>query len=282
MRNLEVALDAYRDKLGFNVPPGDVAVLPSGLAYQEIPFIGNYLEIRSIHDAEKVARFRPNYATFLPNHEGALMLVLNVTSASATASALRKQGFEVPNPEPAPFTVGGTAVPAFWYFELPRSVLGEPGVVFCEYAPAIEKRLRRTEPQEWQRHPNTARRIICVWIATSDIGTPSRVFEKMGFTGSRRRELPEVGAAGREIRIGEGSILLLQPKSARGRVAAFVDERGEGIMGVSVEAENLETARKVLEANTERSVAAYRGPYGVSILVPGTWAHGLWIELVQI
>src|SRR5256885_6604100 len=46
---------------------------------------------------------------------------------------------------------------------------------------------------------------------------------------------------------------------------SFLAERGEGIMGVSIEVANLETARALLEKNSKREFGSYAGVYGNSI-----------------
>ncbi len=91
----------------------------------------------------------------------------------------------------------------------------------------------------------------------------------------------ELGAIGREIDAGQGMILLVQPTSKKGKVASFLADRGEGIMGISVEVASLETARELLEKNTKRKFGHFPGPYGNSILIPPEITHGLWIEFFQ-
>ena len=86
---------------------------------------------------------------------------------------------------------------------------------------------------------------------------------------------------GREIEAGGGRIVLLEPKGKTGKAASFLAERGEGIMGVSIEVGSLETARALLEKNTKRDFVSYAGAYGNSILIPAELAHGVWIEMFQ-
>jgi hypothetical protein len=87
---------------------------------------------------------------------------------------------------------------------------------------------------------------------------------------------------GQEIEAGQGPILLLQPQNTTGTVSSFLAERGaEGIMGVSVEVGNLQTARSLLESNTKLQFQPYAGPYGQSILIPPEFTHGVWIEFFQ-
>ena len=61
----------------------------------------------------------------------------------------------------------------------------------------------------------------------------------------------------------------------------FLADRGEGIMGVSLEVSSLATARALLERNTMRKVASYPGPYGDSILIPAELANGMSIEMFR-
>jgi len=75
--------------------------------------------------------------------------------------------------------------------------------------------------------------------------------------------------------------VLLEPKGEAGKVASFLAERSEGIMGISIEVGSLKTARTLLENNTKRKFAPYAGAYGNSILIPAELAHGVWIEMFQ-
>lgn len=281
VRDLEAAKDVYRDTLGFTVPPrGEVFVLPSGLALSEASFEGNYLEWRAIHDRDKATRLRPQYVNFLEKHEGALILVLNVSSARSTADFLRARSFNIWGPEPAPFMAEETASPAFWSLGFNEAVL-PCDLVFAEYAPSLEERFRRANPEEWQRHANTARAIKSVWIAVRELKTATKAYEAVGLLAGKKRNLPALGAIGREIQAGQGIILLLQPQGKDGQVAAFLAARGEGIMGISIEVSNLDAARALLEKNTARRFTPYAGPYGKSILIPAEFAHGVSIEMFQ-
>lgn len=281
VHDLEAAKDVYRDMFGFTVPPrGESWTLPSGFKLSEISFPKNYLEWRAIDDSKKAAQQRPGYVTFLEQHQGALTLVLNVSSADSTADFLRRRGLKVRGPEPAPFMAEGTATPAFWCVFLEPDL---PGLVsaFCEYAPSIEEHFHRTKVEEWQRHPNTATGIKSVWIAVRDLKAATKAYESVGLRAGKKRDLPELGATGREIEAGQGVILLLQPKGKNGKAASFLADRGEGIMGVSIGAAELMAARKLLETTTKRDFIPYIGPYGTSMLIPAELAYGLWIEMFQ-
>jgi hypothetical protein len=78
-----------------------------------------------------------------------------------------------------------------------------------------------------------------------------------------------------------GKIILLHPTTAGGPAARFANDRGTGLMGVSLVATDLAKARRLIEGNTKRMVAVYQGFYGNSFLVPAELASGVWIEIVQ-
>jgi hypothetical protein len=76
-------------------------------------------------------------------------------------------------------------------------------------------------------------------------------------------------------------LLLLQPAASNSSVASFLADRGEGIMGVSLEVGDLAQARKAVQVGPAPQLVPYPGVYGASILIRGTEAHGLWIECYQ-
>jgi catechol 2,3-dioxygenase-like lactoylglutathione lyase family enzyme len=283
VRDLEAAKVVYRDTLGFLVEPsrGTSYTLPSGFKTSWMGFEENWLEWRAVDDREKAAQSRPKFVNFLEKHEGALLLILAVSSAKATVDLLRVRGFNVSDPQPAPMMVEGTTTPAFWCVTFSEPILPGPRIFFCEYAPSLEEKFHQTEPQEWTRHPNTARGIKSVWIAVRDLKIATKAYEAVGLPAGQRRNLPELGARGREIQAGRGVILLLEPQGKNGRVASFLADRGEGIMGVSIEVGDLIAARRLLETTTKQEFTPYVGPYGTSILIPAELSHGLSIEMFQ-
>src|SRR3990170_960332 len=256
--NMDIVLDDYR-KLGFRVPSkADVYPLPSGLAVAEILFQdGPVLEFRAVHSRRKAVRQRPRAVEFLKRHEGALHLVLNVPSATAKVVSLRRQGYRVSDPQPAPFLLRGR-VP-FWYLlfdgffdpadRASRGVEGGPTrvVAFSEVSPFMKKRSREKRSsrqfRRWFQHDNTAREIRCVWIAVRDLESATRGYVSVGLPRGKRRELPRLGA-------------------------------------VSMEVGNLLAARRVIESSANR-IVPYVGAYGRSLLVPAKLAHGVWIEMFQ-
>lgn len=295
VRDLEAAKDTYRDTLGFAVPPrGEVYTLPSGFKFSETAFreTFQYLEWRAIDDRKKAEQYRSRFVNFVEKHEGALILVLDVSSAKSTTNFLRRRGFKVSDPFRAPPYTGplpssGGTVTFEKTFEpadpAPEITDASPtkAIAFTEYSAVVKERRATEKPEEWPAHPNTARRIAAVWIAVRDLNTATKTYQAIGLPPGKKRKLPELGAIGREIQAGQGVILLLQPQGKEGQVAAFLAARGEGIMGISIEVSNLDAARALLEKNTARRFTPYAGPYGKSILIPAELAHEVSIEMFQ-
>src|SRR5260370_22800009 len=103
----------------------------------------------------------------------------------------------------------------------------------------------------------------------------------MGLPSERKGDFRKLGAEGREIRAGEGVLLLLRAKDPKGEVALFLTRRGEGIIGVSIKVARLQKTRAMLEADMGQRITPYEGSYGKSILVPVELTQGVWLELFQ-
>ena len=285
VRDLEAAKDTYRDTLGFWIQPrGVVSVLGSGMKISSAFFEdGSYLMLSAVNDLEKARVNRPSYLTFLEKHEGAKFLMLNVSSAQGTARFLRARGLDVSDPGARTLMAPGTKEmppPTGWAVTFNKPILPDDSIGFVQYA-AREERIRQAIAAGRTRHPNTAKRIAAVWIVVRDLRAATKAFGLAGLYAGEARKFPAIGATGREIEAAGGRIVLLEPKGRTGKAASLLAERGEGIMGVSIEVASLETARALLEKNTKREFGSYAGAYGKSILIPAELAHGVWIEMFQ-
>jgi hypothetical protein len=120
-----------------------------------------------------------------------------------------------------------------------------------------------------------------VWIVVANLKKAVKVYTSIGLRPKGALKIPYLGAICREVEVGSGSILLIQPTQAGGYAASFLKQAGEGIMGVSLAVANLSTAWALLAQNMRRPFARYRGAYGESILIPGELATGLWIEMYE-
>jgi catechol 2,3-dioxygenase-like lactoylglutathione lyase family enzyme len=294
VNDLEAAKDFYRDTLGFNMRPrGEVSIHPTGTKNTSIYFANqSYLELLAINDREKVAQNRPHYIEFLSKHEGALFYALSTSSAAQTARYLGGRGFAVKDPAPGAVqrpTDKEMPPPKWLTVAFEKSVLPPLFTFFIEY--------KNTDYQDmfmdWDegysevkklpefRHPNTALGISAVWVAVRDVAAASKEYETMGLPAGGNFISSAFDARGVEIKVVRQRVLLLQPQGKSGKVASFLATRGEGVIGVSIEVESLETARTLIERNLKRKFKPQNNLSGKSILIPPEMAHGIWIELHQ-
>ena len=114
-----------------------------------------------------------------------------------------------------------------------------------------------------------------------DLGKSTKAYAAIGLLPGAKMGLPAIGARAQEIQVGDGSVLLVTPDAPGGSTDKFITDRGESMMGISVEVESLEQARAVLKDRLHRDVAVYSGPFGKSVLVPAELAAGAWFEFFE-
>lgn len=73
---------------------------------------------------------------------------------------------------------------------------------------------------------------------------------------------------------------LLEPDGP-GLVADFAADRGEGILGLSIEAGNLQTARALINGNTGLNLQTFKYKGRDRFLIPASLTHGFLIEMVE-
>ena len=283
VRDLEGAKREYRDMLGFTLAPGGKH--PYGTENASVWFEDRtYLELITFYDRTKASWL----ANFLEKQEGACLLGLATSSADQTAAFLRSRGFEIDGPTGRTITIEGVqdTPPELWRaVGFKQAILPDTAVFFIEYNRKAWEELQRKSPVVMPagatRHANTAKRIASVWVVVKDLTAATKVYESVGLHAGRKLELSQLGADGREMEAGQGVILLLQSKDTGGPVASFLAKRGEGLMGVSIEVGQIETARKILETNTKEQFTLYAGPYGQSLLITGEVTRGAWMEMFQ-
>jgi catechol 2,3-dioxygenase-like lactoylglutathione lyase family enzyme len=286
VHDLEATKDLFRDVLGFYVSArGDNYIHPLGTFQTFSRFTNGFmLEYMAIHDRPMATVERPEMVHFLDHWEGGHSVVLNVTSTQETSEMLRARGFPVTAPVPGTrrrVTDDPSPSPPRWWLVNFESAPFPPYLLsFIQYQQSWEE-LRAARAQE-SRHPNTATRVLAVWMAVPDAEATAQYFTSLGLPSQRTVQVPRLGAIAQEIRVGENhSLLLLQSLQPEGEVGRFVKERGgAGIVGVSLEVTDLETAATRLAQGNIETKPSYPGVYGKSLLVPAECARGLWIELV--
>jgi len=107
----------------------------------------------------------------------------------------------------------------------------------------------------------------------------------LGLTLSERRVVPEEGVEIAVLPTGESEIELLQPLSAEGGVAAFLEKRGEGLHHVCLRVDDIEAAMARLSAagaqllSEEPRVNVHGTRY---VFVHPRTAHGVLLELYEV
>lgn len=290
VRDLDSCIELYRNRLGFTV--GDQGKHPGGTANAGIHFKNKtYLELISVSDRERAMKGDADMVAFLDKHEGTLFVGMAVESAERAAAYLRGRGFEIGGPEGGTWTPDGVheKVPELWksiWFVKPF----DPGehLFFIQYEPHEEfwSKLEEKYPKLKQDpakkvHANGALRLHAVWMSVKNLADSTKAYEAIGFVRGAKMEFSAIGASAQEIQTGEGALLLLTPVLPGGAADKFMEDRGESMMGVSIEVEGLEKTRAVLKERLHQELAAYSGPFGKSVLVPGDLAAGAWIEFFE-
>jgi len=282
VHDLAQAERLFRDTLGFTI--GLRGRLLDGTTDTDIEFKhqGQYLELVIVDDRQKASVRQGDLVRFLDQHEGAVFAALDTSSAARTAAFLRKRGLAVDGPAGNAWTLDGVQeqFPEGWL----RVRVDAPNTIFfLEYHNRIWKPLEQKYPQlkddpRRQAHPNGATAIRAAWMAVKDLDTATAAYERLGLAPGRKFELASLGAIAQEIKARAGIILLIAAANSDGPVARFLNQRGESVMGVSLEVPDLSKTGAVLAERIHRTLPIYTGPYGRSLVVPGELASGVWIE----
>jgi len=219
-----------------------------------------------------------------------MFLGVNVSSAKAAADYLKAHNFDVNGPNPGSIMKEGetTPPPPMWYrvSTADKPAAGKESltlpIFLIEYVYAGWGEKSRAEGL--MEHPNAARCIHAVWFAVRDAEAQSRTLGDAGLVVGESREAKFLGAHGREVRAGQGVLVLLQSSDKNGLLAKYLsdhDEGTQGIIGLSIEVADLAKARQLAESSTGRKLETYKGSYGPSFLLPPEVTHGVWMEMFQ-
>lgn len=289
VRDLDSCIELYRNRLGFTI--SDRATLPGGAANAGVHFKNKtFLELISVYDRERASKSATNLVPFLDKHQGTLFVGIAVESVEQAAAYLRGRGFEVGGPMGGTMTPDGAqeTLPELWktiWFRKPF----DPGenLFFIQYGPhEVWSKVEEKYPQFKQDpaksvHANGALRLHAVWMSVENLGDSTKAYESIGLVRGTKMTLSAIGASAQEIRAGNGAILLLTPDAPGGHLQEFMADRGQAVMGVSIEVEDIERTRAVLKERLHQELAVYSGAFGKSVLVPGQLAAGAWIEFFQ-
>ena len=127
----------------------------------------------------------------------------------------------------------------------------------------------------------TARKIENVWLVVSDLDAAIDFYEGLGLEVRPRHErIDYLGARGAVVQYRHSTLTLLVPDGP-GIAADFAADRGEGILGVSIEVDRLRTAHNLVQTNTGLTLPTFRHRGRERFLIPASVAHGVLIEMVE-
>jgi hypothetical protein len=279
--------------LGFHVSPG--GRIPGGLENAIVRFghHGPYLELVSIYQpgGEEIQ----DNEEFLSEGEGAMYVGLSVDSAADIANHLRDLGLEVAGPTPGTIRSEGMRdpPPVLWrtvvilHGSSPRA---DP-LFFTEYDAAGREHLRRNNPEhvrnyERERnipHPNGARGFASAWFVTKNLKETTRRYAALGFPRGPEFAVNRLKCSGVELRLNPGSLLLMESTVSDGPLARPLVLHGTEleIPGLSIEVEDLGSARQAMSSNVRERVETVDGPWGKGLVLPPDLSHGVWLALFK-
>lgn len=296
-----VANDTFGAKLGFSVLPG-IKFPADGLQNATIAMAMPPVFIELLWPYQKSTNLKGRLAERIGLGGGPAEYNIDVSPAAETAATLRGLGLTVTLP--TSLTIlgpDGKEQPGPWQFvriskeetdKVPVGVPGGPGVGFLEYrnnaqrlAPdrlqSLRERLERDAPDArrlpGEFHANTARRWVSVWVAVPSVAEAVKQSERLGFARGAERQLAALGARGREVACGKGSIVFWEPVNNASLLASLIKKYGLGPFGIGVEVADLRKAHQIAELGTQSKLPIDRN----SFVVPGDLAGGTWIEFVQ-
>jgi hypothetical protein len=276
VHDMEVCQDVYRNTLEFDLTRAEAVAYQEGSAHNSARLSdGTYLELIGIADREKLLSARPWIVNFLQDHQGAHSVGVWVPSAKRVSDRLQSSGIDAAIYDLVGSRPGDKPI----RIVTPKLAnLPDGAIFFLEYPQESLERRKSSPPAV---NTNTSQGILGVWIVVTDLSKASNDAEALGFRPVRSLDSQVLGATGREFEVGRGKIVLLQRTAHDGTAARFTRDRGEGVMGISLEVGDLAKARALIQKNTKRTLAPYAGFYGNSFLVPAELSCGTWIEMVQ-
>jgi hypothetical protein len=245
-----------------------------------------YLEIATFTERND---FTAPFLDFLEHHEGAKFYGTAVADAGQTIDFLTGAGYPNAGPIPAPpLTIESTGetvglTPLWNSIVLTARVAPDNSNFLLRYDDAQVRKMFTDFPVLAPRpHPNTAQKIETLWLVVSDLDAAIEFYEGLGLeVSSRHKRIGYLGARGARVLYHNNStVTLLQPEGP-GLAADFAAERGEGILGVSLKAGNLETARALVNRKNGLNLqtCTYKGRD--RFLIPASLTHGFLIEMVE-
>jgi len=284
LENFDPTASVWADQLGFSLTP--TLLSPLGAKNRLIWFSDlSYLEILAFTDLNE---FTAPFLAFLDQHEGAAFYGTEVVDAEQAMAFLTGAGYPNVGPIPAPpLTIESTGEvvglsPLWRSIILTERVAPANSNFFLDYDEAQVQQMFTDFPVlAPQPHPNTAQKIDTLWLVVSDLDAAIDFYEGLGLDVQfKNKKIHYLGARGAEVRYRDNTLALLVPDGP-GLVADFVAERGEGILGASIQVGDLDTAHTLVEGNTGLTLPVFQEKGRERFLVPASLTHGFLLEMVE-
>ncbi|HEX9940443.1 MAG TPA: VOC family protein [Thermoanaerobaculia bacterium] len=284
LENFDVAANVWTQQLGFSLTP--VLLNPLGAKNRLIWFSDQtYLEILAFTELNE---FTAPFLAFLEHHEGAKFYGTEVVDAAQAIAFLNGAGYANVGPIPAPpLTIESTGevvglTPLWRSIILLSPVAPDNSNFFLDYDEAqVQQMFMEFPALAPQPHPNTAEKIDTLWLVVSDLDAAIAFYEGLGLeVRFKHKKIHYLGARGAEVRYHNNTLALLKPDGP-GLVADFAADRGEGILGVSLEVGDLETAHDLIAGNTGLTLQTFKYKGRDRFLIPASLTHGFLIEMVE-
>lgn len=284
LENFDAAVEVWTEQLGFSATP--VLLSPLGAKNSLIWFDDlSYLEILAFTELND---FTAPFLAFLESHEGAKFYGTEVVDAEQAMAFLTAAGYSSVGPIPAPpLTLEATgevvgASPLWRSVILTGPLAPDNSNFLLDYDEAQVQQMFVQFPELAPRpHPNTAERIDTLWLVVSDLDAAIAFYEGLGLdVRFENKKVHYLGARGAEVRYNDSTLALLEPDGP-GIAADFAAERGEGILGVSVEVGDLQTALSLVNGNTGLGLQTFQYKGRERFLIPASLTHGFLVELIE-
>jgi catechol 2,3-dioxygenase-like lactoylglutathione lyase family enzyme len=284
LENFDAAASVLTDQLGFSATPALLS--PLGAKNRLIWFSDlSYLEVLTFTERND---FTAPFVDFLEHHEGGKFYGTEVVDTDQAIAFLNGAGYPNVGPIPAlPLTIESTGdvvglSPLWRSVILTARVAPDNSNFFLDYDEAQVNQMFVDFPSLAPRpHANTAQKIDTLWLVVSDLDAAIDFYEGLGLeVRFKNKKIHYLGGRGAEVRYHNSTLALLTPDGP-GLVADFAAERGEGILGVSIEVGDLQTALSLVNHNTGLNLQTFNDKGRDRFLIPASLTHGFLIEMVE-
>ena len=180
---------------------------------------------------------------------------------------------------PPPGVPGGDAVGIIEYRNNSGPALLERREIRRKQNPAPQQDPRLAAGED---HANTARQLRSVWVAVPDASAAVKQSVSLGFAVIGKTQSSALGAVGRQVACGRGSIEFWEPASRNGQLALLLRRNGPGPFGYSVGVADLGGAHDIAQEGFQTKLAIEDQSDRKSVTVSGGLTGGVWVEFVQL